>query len=363
MTDRRDTGAGGMTDRSDTGAGSMTKRHDTGAGSMTKRHDTGSGRGTSRRALLALAALAAPGLARAQARTVQLIVPYPPGGGNDIGARALAPALEAALETPVVVLNRPGAASLIGMGQVARAAPDGTTIGYGLWPQTTTLYLNPARQAPFDRSSFTPLALHVTDPGAICVRADSPLRDLADLVAAARARPADFRMSDNGQLGHEHLASIRLQKMSGSSFNQVHFQGAGPALAALLGGQTEAAIFAVGTSAAQMRQGALRALAVLAPAESPFLPGVPTARARGYDIVAGSTRAFVAPAGLPPAAKTRLVEALRTAINTPEHAEKMRQLNIPITYQDAEGFARYWEAEETTLRPLLAELARDGQLN
>ena len=268
-----------------------------------------------RRAALAL--LAAPAVARAQGRTVQIIVPYPPGGGNDLGARALAPMLERALDQPVVVINRPGAASLIGMGQVARAAPDGTTIGYGLWPQTTTLYLNPARQAPFDRSSFTPLALHVTDPGAVCVRADSPIRDLPGMIAAARGRPGDLRMSDNGQLGHEHLASIQLQRLGGVSFNQVHFQGAGPALTALLGGQTEAAIFAVGTSAAQMRQGAIRALAVLAPEESPFLPGVPTARSLGFDIVAGSTRAFVAPAGLPPEVKARLATGLRDAIASP----------------------------------------------
>lgn len=314
-----------------------------------------------RRAALAL--LAVPALARAQGRTVQIIVPYPPGGGNDLGARALAPMLERALDQPVVVINRPGAASLIGMGQVARAAPDGTTLGYGLWPQTTTLYLNPARQAPFDRSSFTALALHVTDPGAIVVRADSPLRDLAAMIAAARARPGDLRMSDNGQLGHEHLASIQLQALGGVSFNQVHFQGAGPALTALLGGQTEAAIFAVGTSAAQMRQGALRALAVLAPEESPFLPGVPTARAQGFDIVAGSTRAFVAPAGLPPEVKARLDAALRAAIAAPDHVEKMRALNIPITYRDAEGFAATWAEEERVLRPLMAALARDGQLN
>ena len=110
-----------------------------------------------RRGLLALpslAALAAP--AKAQSG-LQLIVPYPPGGGNDVGARALAPLLERELAMPVVVLNRAGAASQIGLTQVARAAPDGRTIGYGLWPQATTLYLDPARQAPFTRASFTPL--------------------------------------------------------------------------------------------------------------------------------------------------------------------------------------------------------------
>jgi len=315
-----------------------------------------------RRGVLALPALALARGAHAQdGRRLELIVPYPPGGGNDIGARALAPLLERELGMAVVVLNRPGAGSQIGMAQVARARPDGLTIGYGLWPQTTTLYLDPSRQAGFTRESLTPLALHVTDPGAIVVRADSPLRSLAEMVAAAKARPGDFRMSDNGLLGHEHLASIRLQRLAGVSFNQVHFNGAGPALTALLGGQTEAAIFAVGTASAQMRQGAMRAFAVLSPQESPFLPGVPTARAQGYDIVAGSTRAFVGPAGLPPEVQARLAGALERAIKTPEHAERMQQLNIPITFQGPEGFAAYWAREEEELRPLIAELTREGR--
>ena len=315
-----------------------------------------------RRALLAAPVLLAPGVARAQSgRSVELMVPYPPGGGNDIGARALAPLLERELGMPVIVVNRAGAASQIGMTHLARARPDGLTIGYGLWPQTTTLYLDPSRQAPFDRASFTPLALHVTDPGAITVRIDSPLRSLADMVAAAKARPDDFRMSDNGLLGHEHLASIRLQRLAGVGFNQVHFNGAGPALTALLGGQTEAAIFAVGTSSAQARQGAVRALAVLSPQESPFLPGVPTARAQGYDIVAGSTRAVVGPAGMPAEVRDRLAGALERAIKAPEHAERMHQLNIPITFQGPAGFAAYWEDEERTLRPLIAELTQQGR--
>ena len=315
-----------------------------------------------RRVLAAPTLLLAP-RATAQSlsgRTLQLIVPYPPGGGNDIGARALAPLLERELGASVVVLNRAGAASQLGMAQVARAAPDGLTIGYGLWPQTTTLYLDPARQTPFTRASFTPLCLHATDPGAIVVKADSPLRNLAEMVAAARGRPDDFRMSDNGTFGHEHLSSEQLQRMIGVRFNQVHFQGAGPAAVALLGGQTEAGIFAVGTSNSHMRQGVMRAIAVLSREESPFLPGVPTAIAQGYDIVAGSARAFVAPAGLPPAIRQTLAAALARAILSPEHAEKMRQLAIPITFQGPEAFASSWEREEATLRPLMEQLLKEG---
>lgn len=316
-----------------------------------------------RRVLLAAPALLLAARASAQSltgRTVQLIVPYPPGGGNDIGARALAPLLERELGASIVVVNRPGAASQLGMAQLARAAPDGLTIGYGLWPQTTTLYLDPSRQTPFTRASFTPLCLHVTDPGAIVVKADSPLRSLAELVAAAQARPDDFRMMDNGRFGHEHLASVQLQQLAGLAFNQIHFQGAGPAIVALLSSQTEAGIFAVGTANASVRQGLMRAIAVLSPQESPYLPGVPTAAAQGFDIVAGSTRAFVAPAGLPAGLKLAWAGALERAILSPEHREKMEQLAIPITYRGPEEFARYWELEEAALVPLMQALLRPG---
>lgn len=316
-----------------------------------------------RRVVLAAPALLLASRARSQSlsgRTIQLIVPYPPGGGNDIGARALAPLLERELGASVVVVNRAGAASQLGMTQVARAAPDGLTIGYGLWPQTTTLFLDPSRQTPFTRESFTPLCIHAVDPGAILVKADSPLRSLAEMIAVARSRPDDFRMTDNGTFGHEHLASVQLQRMAGVKFNQVHFQGAGPAAIALLSGQTEAGIFAVGTANSNVRQGLMRAIAILSPTESPYLPGVPTAAAQGFDIVAGSTRAFVAPAGLPAGLKQALASGLQRAILSPEHAEKMQQLAIPIAYQGPDDFARYWQQEEATLRPLMEELLKEG---
>lgn len=313
-----------------------------------------------RRSLAALPLLIAAGPAQAEfpepGRPVTIIVPYPPGGGSDTSARALAPLLERELGVPIVILNRAGAASQIGLTQTARARPDGHTLCYALWPQATTLMLDPARQAPFTRDSFEALALHVVDPGAIVVRADSPLRSMADLIAAARARPDDLRVSDNGQLGWEHLASVRLQRLHGLSFNQVHFQGAGPALAALLGGQTEVAMFAVGTASAQARQGAVRVLAVLDAAPSPFLPGVPTLASLGSPIMAGSARGFIAPAGLPPAVRDRLAEALRRAITSAEHAERMQALGIPIRYLGPADFARSWAEEEATLAPLVASL-------
>jgi tripartite-type tricarboxylate transporter receptor subunit TctC len=292
------------------------------------------------------------------ARPISLIVPYPPGGGNDISARALQPLLERELGVPVVVVNRPGASSQIGLAQTARARPDGTTLCYGLWPSTITLYLDSTRPAGFGRDSFTPLALHVVDPGTIIVRADSPLRDLAGLIALARARPDDVRVSDNGQLGWEHLAVLRLQGMFGVRFNGIHYQGSAPALLALLAGETEVALVAAGTAMTQSRAGVTRTLAVLDAAPSPFLPGIPTATAEGVPLVMGSARGFVGPAGMPAAVTARLAAGLAAAIAAPEHAARMRDLGLPIRFMDPGAFTAFWSEQEALLRPLVLDAVR-----
>ncbi|MBL6457480.1 tripartite tricarboxylate transporter substrate binding protein [Belnapia sp. T6] len=288
-------------------------------------------------------------------RPVQVILPYPPGGGSDISARALAPVLERELGTPVVIVNRPGANSQIGMAQTARARPDGYTLAYGLWPSTITLYLDPARNAGFTRESFTPLAMHVIDPGSIIVRADSPLRTLSDLIAAARARPGALRVSDPGILSWEHLASLALQRLHGITVNQIHYQGSAPELVALLSGEIEVALVAGGTAMAQTRSGAARTLAVLDRAESPFLPGVPTAASLGTPIVTGSARGFVAPAGLPPEVERVLAAALERAITGAEHRRKMEELGLPIRFMGPAAFRDYWIAEEAGLAPLVRD--------
>lgn len=317
-----------------------------------------------RRALLALPALAAS-TAHAQdfpetGRPVQVIVPYPPGGGSDISARALAPLLERQLGTPVVVVNRPGANSQIGLAQTAQARPDGYTLCYGLWPSTVTLILDPSRKAGFSRASFAPLAMHVIDPGSIIVRVDSPLHSLADLVAAARARPGTLLVSDPGILSWEHLASLQLQKLNGITVNQIHYQGSAPALVALLAGEIEVAFVATGTAMTQTRAGAARTLAVLDEKESEFLPGVPTATAQGSRIVTGSARGFIAPAGLPVAVAQRLSAALERAIGSKEHRQKMRELGLPIRYMNPAEFSRYWDAEERSLASLVHEVVSSG---
>lgn len=296
-------------------------------------------------------------------RPVTVIVPYPPGGGSDVTARALAPELERALGTPIVIVNRPGAGSQIGMAELARARPDGYTLAYGLWPSTFTLYLDPSRRAPFNRDSFVPLAMHVVDPGTILVPASSPIRSFADLVAAARARPGELAMGGPGILGWEHISSILLQRALGIEFNLVHFQGAAPAITALIASQIDVMMSSSGTAVTQSRGGLVRVLAVLSPQPNPFLPDVPTLASLGTPLSAGSARGFVAPAGTPEPVVRRLAAALETAITNPAHREQLRRLGLDITFMGPADFAGYWTREENAMRPVVQEIVRQGQNN
>lgn len=321
-----------------------------------------------RRALAGLGVLAArPGAAQPAfpepGRPLTVIVPFPPGGGSDVTARALAPELERALGTTVVVVNRAGASSQIGMAELARARPDGHTIAYGLWPSTFTLYLDPTRRAPFGRDSFATLAMHVIDPGAIIVPAGSPIRSFAELVAAARGRPGALSMADPGILGWEHISSIQLERALGVSFNQVHFQGSAPALTTLIAGQVDVTMVSTSTALTQSRAGAVRVLALLRPEPTDLLPGVPTLASLGVPLAAGSARGFVAPAGTPEPVVRRLAAALEAAITSPAHRDQLRRFGLDPSFMGPEAFSAWWAREEASMRPVVEEIVRQGQNN
>lgn len=296
-------------------------------------------------------------------RPLTVIVPYPPGGGSDVTARALAPELERTLGTPVVIVNRAGASSQIGMAELARSRPDGYTIAYGLWPTTFTLYLDPSRHAPFNRASFAPLAMHVIDAGTILVPAASPIRSFTDLVAAARARPGAVSMADPGLLGWEHISSVLMQRALGIEFNQIHFQGGGPATTAVIAGQVDVLMASSSTALTQSRAGTLRVLATLTPEPVASLPGVPTLASLGTPLTAGSARGFVAAAGTPEPIIRRLAEALEAAITSPAHREALARFGLEATFMGPAEFDAYWTREENAMRGVIEEIVKQGQNN
>ncbi len=286
-----------------------------------------------RRAFLALALaglLATPAAAQGPFpdRPITMIVAYAAGGGTDAAARTLARFMEKDLGQPVVVVNRAGAGGEIGWSELARAKPDGYTIGFTNTPGLLTVPIE--RQARFRLEDFAPIANIVDDPGGIWVLADSPYRSLADLLAAARKAPGTIGYGTTGIGSDDHLAMLALERVTGTKFLHVPFAGGAPVRTATLSRQIELAVTNIGEAIGDYRQGMFRAIGQMGTTRWPVMADVPTFREQGFDVVEGSMRGLAAPAGLPRPVLDRIVEAARKAAMDPEWQAVATQLSLPL---------------------------------
>jgi tripartite-type tricarboxylate transporter receptor subunit TctC len=273
--------------------------------------------------------LALPLLAAAQtfpAGPIKLIVPFPPAGGTDVLARVVTQSIAEATKWTFVVDNRPGAGGNIGLDMVAKAKPDGTTFGLA---QTSNLAINPALYAkmPYDAlKDFAPVVLVASQPMVVVVGANSPHKTLAQLVAAAKAKPGGVVMASAGGGTVGHLSGEMFAKRAGVKFLHVPYKGAGPALNDVIAGQVDVN-FATPPSALNLLRGSrLKALAVTSAQRLAALPDVPTVAESGYkDFVAEDWKAFVAPAGTPADAVQKLNAAVNAALARPETKKKLAE--------------------------------------
>jgi tripartite-type tricarboxylate transporter receptor subunit TctC len=280
-----------------------------------------------RRVLQALgaAALVSPWGAWAQgARTLRLVVPFTPGGSTDILARALAPKLAAALGTNVVVDNKPGAGGSVGAGEVAKAAPDGQTLLMG---HIGTLGVNPSiyPNLPYDPvKSFAPVAWVARVPNVLVVNAASPLRSLADLVEAAKARPGRLTYSSGGNGSAAHITFESLKLRTRIFMLHIPYRGTAPSVTDLLAGQVDATFTGAPAVLPHVRSGRLRALAVSSTQRIAVLPDVPTVAESGYaGFEADQWYGLVAPAGMPADVVERLNGIVNRALALPDVAQQL----------------------------------------
>jgi tripartite-type tricarboxylate transporter receptor subunit TctC len=295
---------------------------------------------TSRRALLAGAGmLAAPATLRAQPawpsdKPVEIIVPFPAGGGVDVMTRLVMPLVAAQIPgfRPVVV-NRTGAAGQIGLEATFNAAADGYTIGSTTIPAHNAIPLE--RQVRYRAMDFTFLCNIVEDANAFYVRTDSPFRSVADVVAAARARPNHVTYGTTGIGSDDHLFMLAFEAAANvPPMVQVPFAGAAPLIPQLLGGNMDLAVLNVNDAPQLVREGKLRILAQGGARRQPEAADVPTFREQGFDIVGGASRGIVGPPGMPAPVVARLEAAFRAALAD-------------------EGFRREAERQNMPLRPLI----------
>lgn len=287
-------------------------------------------------------------------KTISLIVPFPAGGSTDVSARILAGLMEKELGTRVQVVNKAGAGSQVGITELARAKPDGYTIGYTLLPATITIYLDPDRKAVFGRKDLQFIAMHVSDPQFLAVRSESPYRSAKEVLEAAKANPGKLKGAAVGILGPEHLAMLQLEQLLGLTFAKVQFDGSAPALSALLGGHTDFQLGTLGVFASAFKANNVRFLAVLDKAESRLVPGVKTLESQGYKVTSYVSRALSAPAGTPKVVIDALANALRKTMDSEEQKKKIETMGMTLRYMGPEQTARYWDEVETQVRPLMA---------
>jgi tripartite-type tricarboxylate transporter receptor subunit TctC len=253
-------------------------------------------------------------------KTIRLVVPYPPGGATDVIGRVVAQKLAAEFGQPVVVDNRSGAAGSLGAGLVANGPADGHTLLMGA---LTSHSINAAlygKTVPFDiEKSFAPIAIVGTVPLVVVVNPRVEATTLTQLIALAKANPGVITVASAGNGSPQHLAAELFQRLAGIRLLHVPYQGSGPAMVDLIGGQVQSMIETTPAAQPHIRSGKLRALATTTREPVPTMPEVPTALASGLEgFELSSIFGIVAPAGTPDAVIAKLSGALKTIMAMPD---------------------------------------------
>lgn len=275
-------------------------------------------------------------------KPINFLVPWPAGGSSDMGARILAKIAEKKVGQPIVISNKAGAASQLGLTELARSKPDGYAIGLVNFPALNTIVLNPERKATFGIDSFTPIISQVVDPGLIYVKADSHYATLKDLLDDAKKRPGEVRASTAGILSPAHLSILMMQEAAGVKFRIVHYDGGAQQMTATLGGQVDVTFDFVGGLPPRIKGRMVRALAVLDTERTKFIPDVPTTTELGYlGVINASARGIMGPKGLSAHTVKYLQDVFLEAIKEPEHVEMMEKAGIAIQPMFGDAYIKY----------------------
>lgn len=319
---------------------------------------------TNRRQVLAALALPPalallPRAARAAdwpARAVKLVVPFPPGGGTDIAARIIAERLGQRLGQPVVVDNKPGAATAIGVGAVAAAEPDGYTL---LLSGSTSFTVNPAVRAHLDYDpvrQLTPVAMVARAPLVLITGAGSPYKSLKDLLARAAAEPGKLTYATFGAGSAPHLAGELLARAANVKMMPVPYKGSAEALIGLMRGDVALGIDTMASALPQVRAGKIVALATVAQKRSPLLPQVPAYAELGLGAgLLDAWYAVAAPAGLPAPVQQKLLAALTATLAEPGVRSKLAQQSMEATLLGPQALRGVMDEELTRYRAVVAK--------
>jgi len=310
-------------------------------------------------AALALVAPALQAQDNYPVKPITMIAPFPPGGVADIVGRPLAASMERFLKQPVLVVNRSGAGGAVGTTAVAKAARDGYTILMSLSSISVFPVSDPmnGKPVPYRLSDFAPIALVTADPTVLVVAADGPYKTIQDFIASAKAYPNQINYSSAGMYSTLHVAMEMLAGAAGIKLFHVPYQGGGPAVAALLGGQVHALASGPAAAVGQIKAGKMRALAGWGDKRLAMMPELPTFKELGYkDVEFYIWSGVFAPAATPGPVINRLREAVRAAVTDAQFKGAMEKVQTPIAYLDAPEFGVFLAKDAARLKTAVEKI-------
>ncbi|CAM4290058.1 tripartite tricarboxylate transporter substrate binding protein [Paenibacillus tarimensis] len=293
-------------------------------------------------------------------KPITLIVPYAAGGGTDATARALAKAAEKHMSQPIVVVNRTGGGGSIGLMEGANAKGDGYTVTYLVAELTTLPHLG---LLPITYESFKPIAQTNLDPSAITVRREAPWQTAEEFIAYAKENPGKVRMGNAGTGSIWHLAAATLEREADATFSHIPFEGAGPAVQALISGFVDAVPVSPAEVKAYVDQGQLRTLAINADTKSEALPGVGTLKEEtGIDgNFIGTWRGLGVPKDTPDDITDRLAEAFIKGTEEKGFRDYMEANGLGLHVENGQGFRRQMKESHDLFSDLIPELGLSRQ--
>ena len=293
-------------------------------------------------------------------KALRLVVPFAPGGGTDQISRALGAGMAKVLGQSVVIENKPGAGTVIGMDTVARSTPD----GYALVMATFAHAVNPSLQLklPYHNDrSFEPVALVARGPNVLVVRTESPYKTVEQIIAAARTKSGGLTYASQGNGTSAHLAGEMFSNLAKVELTHVPYRGAGPAMTDLLGGQVDLFFGTAAAVAPLIASGKLRPIAVTSATPSDAFKGVPTIAASIPGYAVESWYGVYAPAGTPKDVIATLNAAIAEAVKAPDFVKKIEHEGLTVAVSAPGDLQTYVQGEQARWKKIITENKLDVQ--
>lgn len=289
-------------------------------------------------AALIASMFALPTMAAFPEKPVSVICPWTAGGGTDVLLRALSKEAEKHLGQTINVVNQTGGAGAIGHNAIRTARPDGYTVGMITFELNS---LPPQGLVPFTWKDFDPVMLINTDPAALTVRADAPFKTLKEFVEYAKAHPGEITIGNSAPGSIWHIAAGLMAEKAGIDVKHVPFDGAQPAVTALVGGHIKAVSVSVAEVRGQVQAGTLKILGIMSNERDKIFPDVQTFKEQGLDVQFATWRGLALPKGVPAANKAKIADSYRKALESKEFQEFAAKSALNLHYMDAAEFTKF----------------------